>query len=134
MTSDQIQKYSKISTANLKLKAQKLFNAFIRERDQYRGCISCGSGNEIQAGHYHSAGQNNHLRFNEDNVHSQCKRCNYFLHGNQAKYRIGLIEKIGIERVEKLDLLASDKRPHKTERFFLIEVIEKYKSKLNKAA
>ena len=122
-----IQKYSKRTTASLKLQAQRLFNAYIRNRDEGEGCISCGSTNEIQAGHYHSAGQNNHLRFDEDNVNGQCKKCNYFVSGSLAKYRHNLIEKIGKERVEKLDRMAGDRGVHKTDRFFLIEIIEKYK-------
>ena len=127
MNAEQIQKYSKLPPANLRNRAVKVFHAFIRERDKERGCISCGSFVEVQAGHYHSAGQNNHLRFNPDNVNGQCKRCNYFLRGAQAKYRMNLIEKIGRERVEKLDLLAADKSSHKTDRFFLIELLELYK-------
>lgn len=126
MIADTIQKYRKRSTANLKLQAIKVFNAWIRKRDELAGCITCGSFTEIQAGHYHAAGQNNHLRFNEDNVNSQCKRCNYYLRGAQAKYRMNLIHKIGVERVERLDQMAADRGVHKTDRFFIIEVIEKY--------
>jgi Bacteriophage Lambda NinG protein len=43
------------------------------------------------------------LRFNEDNVHAQCKYCNNQLSGNAANYRIGLVKRIGLERVEALE-------------------------------
>lgn len=134
MTSTLIQKYSKWSTANLKERAIRIFNKWIRQRDEGQGCISCGSFNDIQAGHYHSAGQNNHLRFNEFNVNSQCKRRNYYLSGNLIHYRANLIKKIGIEKVEELDRLASDKSIHHTDRIFIIETIEKYKKQMKKAA
>ena len=46
------------------------------------------------------------MRFEEDNVNSQCKHCNYFMSGNLLNYRKNLINKIGLERVERLDMLA----------------------------
>jgi len=122
-----IQKYSKYSVAKLKAKAQTVFNKWIRERDKGSPCISCGSGIPTQAGHFYSAGHHNQLRFNEDNCHLQCVRCNMFLSGNLLNYRIGLIKKIGIVKVTELDLIASIKRAHKFDRFTLITIILKYK-------
>jgi len=122
-----IQKYKKYSVAELKKKAQSVFNKWIRKRDKGKPCISCGSGKPEHAGHFYSAGHHNHLRFNEDNCHLQCIRCNYFLSGNLINYRIGLIKKIGIVKVTELDLIAAIKRAHKDDRFSLIEIIEKYK-------
>ena len=129
MTAKDIQRFAKISTANLKLKAQKLFNAWIRKRDEGQPCIACGKFTVLQAGHFKSAGTYNHLRFEPDNVHGQCLRCNYYLQQSDTKYRENLIEKIGQERVEKLDFLAKIPGPHKTDRFRLIEVILKYGAK-----
>ncbi len=128
LLSTTIQKYAKYSTAQLKVKAQNVFNAWIRKRDEGEGCICCGSHNQIQAGHYYSAGHHNNLRFEEDNCHSECLRCNYFLSGNLTKYREGLIKKIGIERVERLDML-SKVDTTKNDRFHFIDVIENYKIK-----
>lgn len=91
---------------------QKVFNAYIRERDYYEPCISCGTTNpDIQycAGHYRTRGSSPHLRFNELNVNKQCnKRCNLELSGNIVNYRIGLIKKIGLEAVERIE---SDNNP-----------------------
>jgi hypothetical protein len=125
----QINRYSKNTTAKLKIKAQNYFNAFIRDRDKDSFCISCQKSRVEQAGHFYSAGHHNHLRFNEDNVHGQCLRCNYYLCGNLNKYRINLQNKIGKERLAKLDLLASQKTAHKLDRFYLIEICEKYRKK-----
>jgi len=90
--------------------AQQAFNEFIRERDRQAGhaCISSGrpldwSGNQVDAGHYRSTGAAPHLRFNEDNCHAQSKHDNQFLSGNAVDYRIRLIERIGLARVEALE-------------------------------
>ena len=127
LTPEIISKYKDLSASQLKTKAQKVFNAFIRERDKDKGCICCGKPGELQAGHFYSAGKYNHMRFNEDNVHGQNKGCNYYKSGNLLEYRKELIKKIGLKRVQKLDLLAADRKAHKLDRFYLIEIIEKYK-------
>lgn len=127
MTSAQIQKYSKASTKHLKKKAIDIFHAWIRKRDDGQPCISCGRYVKLQAGHFYSAGKFNHLRFNEDNVHGQCLKCNYYEQQSDTLYRKNLIEKIGNERVEKLDFLASIKTPQRDDRFLFIEIINRYK-------
>lgn len=85
--------------------AQAAFNGFIRARDKDKPCISCGRFHtgSYDAGHYRTAGGNPELRFNEDNCHRQCVQCNQHLHGNIVNYRIGLIDRIGIERVEVIE-------------------------------
>jgi len=119
-------KLSAVGTASLKVKAQKVFNSWIRNRDKDKGCISCGAGVD-QAGHFYSAGKFNALRFDEDNCHGQCLRCNYFLSGNLLNYREGLIKKIGKERFEKLEQKSNFRGAVKNDRFLYIEIIEKYK-------
>lgn len=93
---------------------ERVFNKYIRERDKSLPCISCGkkAGTfKLTAGHFYPAGSYKQLRFNEDNVHGQCWfDCNKNRHGNLHEYRKGLIEKIGGERVDKLDLLARESR------------------------
>jgi hypothetical protein len=83
-----------------------VFNAFIRERDKNLPCISCDAlagTYKLTAGHFYPTTYQC-LRFNEDNVHGQCWfNCNKNKHGNVNEYRIRLIEKIGIKRVEQLD-------------------------------
>lgn len=126
LTSSIIQLYSKYTTPKLKIKAQTVFNAWIRKRDAGKRCVSC-SGRVEQAGHFYSAGQYNHMRFLEDNCHGQCVQCNYYKHGNLIPYRIELEKRIGSERLAMLDMLSAQKKAHKTDRFYLIEIIEKYK-------
>jgi hypothetical protein len=114
--------------------AQVAFNQWIRKRDQLAGypCISSGktldwSGNATDAGHYRSTGAASHLRFNEDNCHAQSKHDNQYLAGNVVDYRINLINRIGLDRVEALE---ANNEPHKWTREELIEIKELYKRKL----
>lgn len=96
---------------------QKAFNQVVRLRDQIAGwpCISSGrpldwSGNATDCGHYRSTGSAPHLRFNFDNAHAQSKHDNQYKAGAAVDYRIGLIARIGLERVEALE---SDNKPRK---------------------
>lgn len=114
---------------HLKL-AQKAFNAYIRERDAALPCICCNRHHpgQYHAGHYLSVGANPFsLRFNENNCHKQASYCNNYKSGNQAQYRINLIEKIGLAEVEKLE--GPQEAPH-----WSIDDIkairDKYKAKL----
>lgn len=128
LTIEQIKKYSKYSTPALKLKAIKVFNAYIRERDKDQPCINCGKYKTLQAGHYYAAGKFNALRFNEDNVNGECLSCNYYNSQSHAQgYLPNLIKKIGKERVEQLEYIAQATRSWKDNRFEFIAVIEKYK-------
>lgn len=131
-----IKKYEKYTVSQLKAKAQKEFNKFIRLRDSegdWFRCISCQMVKPIEqmnAGHYLSAGHNTAVRFNEDNTNVQCIRCNFHLHGNQSNYRVGLVNKIGLQRVEALEAMAS--KVTKFDRFTFIDIIETYKAKNKK--
>lgn len=98
---------------------QRVVNDYIRERDYDLPCISCGTWDTVQweAGHYRSRGKASHIRYNEDNIHKQCHQCNVQLSGNQQQYRIFLIEKIGVERVETLE---NNNIPHR----YILEELE----------
>ncbi|HID3222832.1 TPA: recombination protein NinG [Enterobacter cloacae] len=111
--------------------AQSAFNRYIRIRDEGKECVSCGNpllgksnyltGSAIDASHYRSRGAASHLKFNVFNVHSACTRCNRQLSGNAVEYRIRLIERIGLERVERLE---SDNEPRR----FDIPYLQRVKS------
>jgi hypothetical protein len=108
--------------------AQIVFNQFVRLRDQLAGhaCISSGrpldwSGNAVDAGHFRSVGSAPHLRFNEDNCHAQSKHDNQYKSGNAIDYRIGLIARIGLARVEALE---ADQTP----RHYTIEDLKRIKA------
>lgn len=87
-------------------RAQKVVNKWVTKvRDKDEPCISCGQHKDTyDAGHYRSVGATRAaLRFNEDNIHKQCVQCNKHKASNAVEYRIRLIEKIGVERVEALE-------------------------------
>lgn len=115
-------------------KAQKEHNAWVRARDKDQPCISCGApppdlsklhaGRD--AGHYRSVGAAGHLRFHEDNCHAQCVHCNQYRSGNAVDYRLGLIERIGLARVEALE---SNNTPHKWQKDELREIASEYREK-----
>ncbi len=84
-------------------KAQEQFNRFIVLRDKGKPCASCGRYLPLCCGHFRSVGAAPELRFNEDNAHGQCYECNGNKSGNAKEYRNGLIERIGLSRVETLE-------------------------------
>lgn len=82
---------------------QKVFNEWVRESQKGSKCISCNNTTPSDAGHYRSVGANPELRFEPLNVHLQCRKCNGYWGGNLIEYRKGLIQKIGVEKVEWLE-------------------------------
>jgi hypothetical protein len=109
--------------------AQQAFNQFIRARDEKLPCISCGRHHtgQYHAGHYFTTGARPELRFDESNCHKQCAPCNNHLSGNIALYRVNLIKKIGIDRVEWLE------GPHGSAKWQIPElqgIIKEYRGKL----
>ncbi|AKL13289.1 TPA: recombination protein NinG [Kluyvera intermedia] len=107
---------------------QRAFNDYIRARDGDI-CISCGSTTAISyhAGHYRTTAAASQLRFNEDNVHSQCAACNVHHSGAIGPYRINLIAKIGAERVEALE---NNNTPHRYTREELDAIRAHYRALL----
>jgi hypothetical protein len=125
---------SKRSTPSLLLLAQNVFNAYIRFRDSkgdYFICIACNERkpiSQMDAGHYYSAGNHSYLRFNENNCHSECRKCNYFMSGHLLAYRENLIKKIGSFELEKLDTWKNFS--HKWDKAQLIGIIQLYREKI----
>lgn len=119
--SKQEKKYAKEATAyrkankkqiTIKMEAQAAFNLYVRMRDYYDPCASCGrawdSTNEWDAGHYRATGNANHMRFRLDNCYKQCKKCNGpaakgGYSGNYTEYRKRLVEKVGEDAVSAIE-------------------------------
>ncbi|MRW88844.1 recombination protein NinG [Duganella sp. FT80W] len=113
---------------------QKAFNAWVRFRDRDLPCICCGRktdavsrGGTWDAGHYRSRGSAPHLRFEPDNCHAQLKKCNRYDSGRAIDYRVGLIARIGLARVEALE---ADNEPRHYTVDQLIAMTAHYKQKL----
>ena len=114
--------------------AQREFNAYIRARDADQLCICCGNplgtgevGGAFDCGHYRSTGSASHLRFDERNAHAQRKVCNRWGAGRAVDYRLGLVERIGLEAVVALE---SSNTPHKWTADELRGIRDHYRQKL----
>ena len=97
--------------------AQQAFNRYVRLRDYYKPCVSCGIsyssnkyGGIFDCGHYRSTGSAPHLRFNLNNTAKQCVKCNRYLSSNTVEYRLELISRIGKEKVKDIECDQSSKR------------------------
>jgi hypothetical protein len=109
--------------------AQLVFNKYIRERDKEQPCISCKQKpKKVNAGHFWNANNHWNVRFDEDNVHVQCERCNSYLSGNLLEYRTNLLIKIGAERFNQLEARARVTRKFTKDE--LKEIIKTYKQKI----
>lgn len=95
---------------NYKTKLDNVFSEYIRRRDSnedgYGRCISCGKivhWKDADAGHYVNR---NHmsLRYDEKNVHLQCRACNRFDDGNILGYTCGLVERYGNRVLQYLEI------------------------------
>jgi hypothetical protein len=127
----------KVTLPRLTEKAQKVFNAYIRQRDSKDGhftCISCFKTLPVEsmnAGHYVPVKGGSFLRFHEDNVHGECQRCNGFDEFHLIGYRKHLLLKIGKKRVEWLE--NNRNKVHKWDRGDLEDIITLYTTLLNTA-
>ena len=110
--------------------AKEACNLYIRTRDKGKKCICCDRdlGDEYHAGHFWESGLNSYIRYDEDNIHGQTIYCNRFKGGNSGFYRERLIEKIGIDRVVRLDITRSIPIKRTADDYKEIEI--HYKSKL----
>ena len=123
----------------LKADCQKIFNLYIRLRDlggnDYFKCIACG---EIKpkslghASHFYNVGHYDSLRYNPDNCHLGCSKCNTFLHGNLIYYRDNLFFKLGAKRFEDLKIQAGlyKRNGYKFSRTEIQEIIKLYAQKI----
>ena len=121
------------TTSDWMKEAQKVFNQYIRLRDQHKPCVSCESklGSKYDAGHYFSSGGHKAVTFDEDNVHGQCVACNQYKHGNLLNYQIGIEKRIGADRLLQLHEKAHQVRKYSADE--LQEIIKTYKQKIKNA-
>ncbi len=108
--------------------AQTVVNKYIRLRDLNKPCISCGyigNSRQIHASHFRPMGNNQQLRFYTLNIWAGCSICNNHLSGNLVPYRINLINKLGLEKVEEIE--ANQERGNYTVEYLqrLIKVFRK---------
>ena len=125
-------KQKKKSISSLRKRAERVFNLWIRLRNAddngYVRCVTCGKVDhytQMNAGHFEHG-----LDWVEDNMHAQCVRCNKWLHGNEARYALFMIDTYGRERTEELmNWKKKSLSGQKLSKSDYEEIIEKYQIK-----
>ena len=86
----------------------RIASEYIRRRfadsNGYVKCVTCGiikHWKDMDCGHFIKR-EVLRLRYHENNMHSQCRRCNHFLSGNEAEYSEFIIKKYGIQEFNYL--------------------------------
>lgn len=124
--------YKHLSVAKLLIEARKVVHLYIRKRDAGKPCISCGDFfGAKDPGHYYKAETYSQLRFNTDNIHMQCQRCNGYEDGNLKNYRQGLASRLTPLKLKNLNEAAAAAKRNTTfkwDRLELIQIIQKFKS------
>lgn len=123
---------------DLTKEAQEAFNRWVRLRDNGKGCFVCGAplriggvGGGFDAGHIRPRSQAKHLRFDERNVHGQCKPCNAAGSTKDHEMRAAAERLLGKEQA---DALYADNRVHKWQRDELRAIRDTYRAKTNQLA
>lgn len=94
----------------IKNTADHVYSKYIRiketDRNGYCTCVTCGVvrkwDDRIDAGHCFSR-DNRAIRFDDRNVHPQCRRCNRFQSGQVARYMIYMRKRYGQDALDELD-------------------------------
>ena len=117
-------------------RAVTAFNRFIRQRDvrNYNCCIcsTCGvrrenANKKIHAGHFIKSVKIN-TKFDEQNVHAQCDKCNMYEGGREYEMSLYIDKKYGPGTAEKLYI--KSKLPRKYSVVELDEITKLYRAKL----
>jgi hypothetical protein len=102
-------KSNKPSVRVLKKRADTLYSEIVRRRARNSvgmckccSCLKWFHWTNMDAGHYVSRNHNS-LRYDDRNVHPQCRKCNRFQEGNKAGYTLYLQSKYGPQVIADLN-------------------------------
>lgn len=110
----------------------RLKDAFLEEGELVAKCVTCGdikAWKQLQNGHYYSRGRYQ-TRWDEDNCHVQCMRCNVYLKGQYIQYTLFMIDMYGRDFVDELGIKSIN--PAKISSVDLRVRTEEYKQKVKK--
>jgi hypothetical protein len=112
-------------------KLDKLFSRYVRQKHANQGgwvsCVTCGQAmpwEESQAGHFVKRGHHM-VRWDEQNVHPQCPRCNLYLNGAQDEYAAYILNTYGKETLDRL--LRAKRQSKRWTMAELRELLEQYR-------
>ncbi len=96
----------------LKINIRTVCHDYIKLRDKGLPCVSCGSPwtSDHQAGHLYKAELFSMLKYDERNIHNQCKKCNIFDNGNESMYHAAILSRISIDDYDELKRIASQEK------------------------
>ena len=104
-------------------------------QQKLKPCSACGHRNsgQFDGGHFLPTSGYSAIRYNTNQIHLQCKRCNRFNGGMPKEYRLFMINKYGLEYVEKLESTKIKTVLYSTEYYQkLIRVVRKKIKRLSK--
>lgn len=106
-------KVKKVTRTQLVKEADRVFSLYVRERDKWKPCVTCGKLWEetFQCGHFQSRRHYN-TRWMEKNAHGQCPWCNLWWAGEQYKHGQAVDSFYWLWTAECIARLAND--PSKT--------------------
>ena len=109
----------------LRREAQAACNAYVRERDKGKPCISCGrpddGTHQRHAGHWKTVKARPDIRYDAANIHACCMQCNVYGGGGlHDGYLPELIRRVGQAEVDRLQVT--------TVRKYSIEELQEIKS------
>jgi hypothetical protein len=108
----------------MKQKLSMSINKLAKLIDYNRPCISCGSYEPLEAGHYYSVGAFANMQWYIHNIHGQCHYCNQHLTGNREAYRQGLLQRYGTGYVDMLESFNAKNKLLKLNRYDIAELIK----------
>lgn len=121
-----LKKPKKRSVKLLKLELWKYLSLYVKQRDNWT-CYTCKKyvhGSNAHCGHFvPSSICGLGLRYDPDNLRTQCFACNVFKSGNYVTFRENLVKDYGEEYVKRLEA----RRHEITKDFDYEAAIEKYK-------
>jgi hypothetical protein len=124
---------AKKTLSSLDKKLWKIFSIYIRKRDSdedgYVYCFTCGvrkHWTEVDAGHFVTRSAKA-IKYDEKNVHAQCKACNGFQGGMTYEYGKKLDERYGKGTAENLEAQRHSISGWTIQ--YLEDLIEKYNKK-----
>lgn len=128
------QRINRKSITTLLNQVKNYCHKYVRLRDKNKPCVSCGIPykSDFDAGHYYKAELYSDLKFNENNIHGQCIKCNRMNEGNLNEYSISLPKRIGIDLFNELKTKAenSKKKSFKWDREELERLRDYYRNKI----
>lgn len=124
----------KYNQSDVKLRmelAKRIVQMYVRLRDVNESCIVCRKlvAKQWDGGHYMNSQYFSAVRFNTLNIHKQCSHCNGWNNEDKQTYRIHLIDKIGLDKVEWLE---AQNQTVKYDAEYLNKLIKTFRKKIKR--